>query len=189
MATTRARDAKQTRSELLEAARVRFARDGYRSTTVRDIATDAGVNVSLINRYFESKEKLFEQCIARVGEELDTPQPGSRTVEGMAARIAAQIVGLSSAQMILLLRTSGDPGADAIRRSILRSFAEKMAGVAGWTPESGGDDLLLRSEIVMGAILGIMQLRITSGLEPISAATEEELVEPLRELLVALLAR
>ena len=189
MTTTRPRDANQTRHELLQAARARFARDGYRSTTVRDIATDAGVNVSLINRYFESKEKLFEQCIARVGEELDTSQPRSRSVEGMASRIASQIVGFSSAQMILLLRTSGDPGSDAIRRSILRSFAEKMAGVAGWTPGSGDDELLLRAEIVMGAILGMMQLRVTSGLEPISAATQEELEGPLRELLVALLSR
>ena len=166
---------------------MRFARDGYRSTTVRDIATDAGVNVALINRYFESKEKLFESCIARVGEELDSTGPKARSVDDMAAKIAAQIVGLSSAQMILLLRTSGDPGADAIRRSILRTFAEKLAGVAGWTRENGDDGVLLRSEMVMATILGMMQLRVSSGLEPITSASGDDLREPVRELIVALL--
>ena len=50
------RDAKATRRALVRAARRRFATDGYRATTVRQIASDVGVNVALINRYFVSKE-------------------------------------------------------------------------------------------------------------------------------------
>src|SRR5687768_16792368 len=57
------RDAARTRRRLLEAARRRFARDGYATSTVRDIADDAGVNVALISRYFTSKEGLFEACL------------------------------------------------------------------------------------------------------------------------------
>src|ERR1700744_3072446 len=56
----RHRDADETRQRLLQAARQRFAQDGYAATTVRDIAMEAGVNVALINRYFTSKEGLFE---------------------------------------------------------------------------------------------------------------------------------
>ena len=67
----RARDAVNTRRLLLEAARRRFAHDGYGATTSRDIAADAGVNVALINRYFVSKEGLFEACLARTVQELD----------------------------------------------------------------------------------------------------------------------
>ena len=37
----RSRDAAGTRQLLLQAARIRFARDGYSATTVRDIANDA----------------------------------------------------------------------------------------------------------------------------------------------------
>jgi AcrR family transcriptional regulator len=43
----RRRNAAQTRQAPLNAARTRFARDGYASTTVRDIADDAGVNALL----------------------------------------------------------------------------------------------------------------------------------------------
>src|SRR3954467_2700576 len=64
------RDAGRTRQLLLDAARRRFAEDGYAATTVRDIAEDAGVNVALTSRYFTSKEGLFEACLSTAGEEL-----------------------------------------------------------------------------------------------------------------------
>src|ERR1700712_5539888 len=55
----RPRDAEATRSALLHAAMRRFTVLGYERTTTRDIARDAQVNVSLINRYFGSKDGLF----------------------------------------------------------------------------------------------------------------------------------
>ncbi len=187
LGATRTRDAAQTRQQLLQAARARFARDGYTSTTVRDIAADAGVNVALINRYFDSKEGLFEACIARVGEELDRPEGAATTLDELARRLVDQLVGFSSeqapAQLVLLLRTSGDERANAIRRKILRSFAEKMAGVAGGDPSD--ERFLMRAEVVIGAALGIAHLRL-AGLEPLTSA-RGELLEPIRDLVHALL--
>src|SRR4051794_36587391 len=66
----RHRDAAKTRQLLLDAALRRFASDGYAATTVRDIADDAGVNVALISRYFESKEGLFEVCLTTAVDDL-----------------------------------------------------------------------------------------------------------------------
>src|SRR6266516_3505303 len=60
----RSRNAAETRAALLAAARVRFARDGYEATNLRNIAADVGVNVALISRYFGSKEGLFQPVIA-----------------------------------------------------------------------------------------------------------------------------
>lgn len=60
----RRRDAAATRRELLQAARNRFIRLGYEATTLRDVASDVGVNPALIKRYFGSKESLFKATIA-----------------------------------------------------------------------------------------------------------------------------
>ena len=49
----------QTRRAILEAAISRFGRDGYRATSVADIARDASVGGSLAYAYFPSKEALF----------------------------------------------------------------------------------------------------------------------------------
>lgn len=49
----------QTRRAILDAAVTRFGRDGYRSTSVADIARDASVGGTVAYVYFPSKEALF----------------------------------------------------------------------------------------------------------------------------------
>ncbi|MEZ4809781.1 MAG: TetR/AcrR family transcriptional regulator [Allomuricauda sp.] len=48
-----------TEEKIKEAARVIFTKKGYAATRTRDIAEEAGINLSLLNYYFRSKEKLF----------------------------------------------------------------------------------------------------------------------------------
>ena len=49
----------QTRQAILDAAIVRFGREGYRATSVADIARDAGVGGTVAYAYFDDKEALF----------------------------------------------------------------------------------------------------------------------------------
>lgn len=53
----------QTRRAILDAAVARFGRDGYRATSVADIARDAGVGGTVAYAYFPSKEALFLAAI------------------------------------------------------------------------------------------------------------------------------
>ena len=48
-----------TEEKILDAARRIFTNKGFLATTIRDIATEADINVASINYYFRSKEKLF----------------------------------------------------------------------------------------------------------------------------------
>jgi AcrR family transcriptional regulator len=48
---------------IIESAIKLFSTKGFEGTSVRDIASDAGVNVAMINYYFGSKEKLFESVV------------------------------------------------------------------------------------------------------------------------------
>jgi AcrR family transcriptional regulator len=56
----------RTRRALLDAAIIRFARDGYRATSVTDIARDAKLSSTAAYVYFPNKEALF---IAAVDED------------------------------------------------------------------------------------------------------------------------
>ena len=49
----------QTRRAILRAAIARFGRDGYRATSVADIARDANVGGTVAYAYFPNKEALF----------------------------------------------------------------------------------------------------------------------------------
>ena len=66
----------QTRRAILDAAIVRFGREGYRATSVADIARDASVSGTAAYAYFESKEHLF---LAAVDEDA-----AAAISEGMA---------------------------------------------------------------------------------------------------------
>ena len=186
------RSAARTRGLLLDAARRRFAQDGYGATTSRDIAADAGVNVALINRYFSSKEGLFEACLTRTVEELDESDDRLPTPEDVARRLIEQVArpskGDKPLHLLLLLRSSGDERADEIRRRTMHRYTERMATTAGWRPDDPDTEpLLLRAQIAMAMGLGIVVLRTSGDLQPLAAATEEELAGPLREVLRALL--
>jgi AcrR family transcriptional regulator len=49
----------QTRRSILRAAVARFGREGYRATSVADVARDAGVGGTVAYAYFPNKEALF----------------------------------------------------------------------------------------------------------------------------------
>ena len=48
-----------TAGKIKEAASQLFIEKGFGRTTTRDIATEAGVNLALVNYYFRSKDELF----------------------------------------------------------------------------------------------------------------------------------
>ncbi|GIF63904.1 TetR family transcriptional regulator [Asanoa ishikariensis] len=186
MTSPRRRDAAGTRRLLLEAARRRFARNGYAATTVRDIADEAGVNVALINRYFASKEGLFEACLQGVGNELGDAVVGVDQVPRIIARqLSGAHKGEHPNQLLLLLRSSGDERAEEIRLGILRSFAERMAAAGNCAP--GNEDCLLRAQVLLSAALGLALLRSTTTMEPLTSADEHDLLAPLQDLFDALL--
>ncbi len=188
------RDAAKTRQLLLEAARRRFARDGYAATTVRDIADDVGVNAALISRYFGSKGDLFAACLEGAVQDLGRSADKVQGLPQMVEAISRHAVGITpegvpGQVLLLLLRSSGDEHAEQKRLAVLRSFASKIASVAGWTPnQPGAEEVLLRAQVVLSVAVGVAALRL-SGLQPLGSATEQELVSPLLDVATALLGR
>ncbi|MTD12353.1 TetR family transcriptional regulator [Nakamurella sp. YIM 132087] len=178
---------------MVRAARRRFATDGYRATTVRRIAADAGVNVALINRYFGSKDGLFEACMRRSYEEIDPQEIVAGGIDGLISRMAARVAGSPDPdeplQFLLLLRSSGDEVADRIRRDTLEYFTRQLARAAGWDPDNGDDGLLQRAQIAIATMLGLVMLRTSAKVEPSASATPADLVEPLGDVIRALFGR
>lgn len=63
----------KTEEKIKETARGFFINRGYAATKIRDIADKAGINLSLLNYYFRSKEKLFQTILAESIEEIFGP--------------------------------------------------------------------------------------------------------------------
>lgn len=70
---------KRTKDKVADAATALFFQKGFHGTSVRDIAQEAKVNVSLIHYYFESKQGLLEYTIIHYYETYITYVEGQIT--------------------------------------------------------------------------------------------------------------
>lgn len=66
----RAEHVRQTRAALVAAARRRFGEHGYASTSVEQVAADAGVTIGALYHHFKTKTALFETVFEELHKEL-----------------------------------------------------------------------------------------------------------------------
>ena len=97
-----------TRRAILEAARSAFAAHGYDQTTIRSVAATAGVDPSMVMRYFGSKAGLFTAAAT-----MDFPAPdlGSVPAERRGEQLVRDAMGrwedtAREDDLIVLLRTA-----------------------------------------------------------------------------------
>jgi AcrR family transcriptional regulator len=102
-----------SRAEILRAARSRFAADGYQRATIRAIAADAGIDPSMVIRYYGSKAALFAAAV-----DVDLRLPDLTAIP--KRRLGATLV------THFLRRWEGDPADDGLL-TLLRSAATDHA--------------------------------------------------------------
>ncbi|HEY0448372.1 TetR/AcrR family transcriptional regulator [Actinophytocola sp.] len=159
----RRRDATATREALRDAAVELFAERGYDRTTVRDIATRAGVNQALLFRYFGSKEALFAE--ATRGRHLDGTPP-ARLFEDMLDNLLDPSSAARRDQVLTaLLRTLGtDDEAAEIRRRLNADYAGALATL---TDQPDAD---LRADLILAWLFGISLMRGVAATHPLADA-------------------
>lgn len=85
-----ARRSQATRDAILAAARVRFAADGYERATIRAIAREAGIDPSMVMRYYGNKEGLFAAASSAV--DLRLPDLGAVPREEIGTVLVAHFL-------------------------------------------------------------------------------------------------
>ncbi|GHO90765.1 TetR family transcriptional regulator [Reticulibacter mediterranei] len=181
--SARPRNAEETRADLLAAARLRFARDGFDATNLRDIAADVGVNVALIPRYFGSKEGLFQAVVAFDRSRLAQAMQGPP--EHLAERLLKNALGDPAGRdhdlFVTLLRSSDYPPAASYMRTLLDLLSADLA------TQTTASDAELRADLVVALITGIVVLRRLVGKTSLSEATTEALLPSFQHVLSVLL--
>jgi AcrR family transcriptional regulator len=185
---THKRDREATRARLLESSRLRFARDGYDGTSVRDVAGDVGVDPALVFRYFGSKSGLFTEAMAGSADPVVLP---GGPVEELPAKLLHQLVFEDWTEyagehpLIAMLRSaSHEDMRDRVRQQVCEGYLGVLAELA-----DGNEDKDLRTELFGAWLLGIGILRTAVGTPTLSKATEEELQPHLAAVAEALFGR
>ena len=111
--TTKREQRERTRAALIEAARRRFAEDGYAGASTEAILAETGVTRGALYHHFADKQDLFaavcEALQAEVAERISQAAEGQSPYEAIAAGCVAFIdaVARPEARRILLLDAPG----------------------------------------------------------------------------------
>lgn len=161
-----------TKAAILEAARERFAADGYERATIRAIARDAGIDPSMVMRYYGNKEGLF----AAASEfDLRLPELGALPGRHAGAVLVAHFLDRwEQDEVLTALLRAGVTNAAAAERA--RSIFREQLGpvVAGLSPDPA--DAPRRAALVASQILGMALARYVLCFPPAVEMTKEEVV-------------
>jgi AcrR family transcriptional regulator len=167
-----------TRQAVLDAARARFAIDGFAATTIRLVAADAEVDVSQVMQFFRSKDELFAAVMAVPASAL---QRFNTLYEGLDEHLGERVVrafltaweGMPEESEPLMATLRGAMVNDHAREQ-LRDFiqARLLAGTSGRL----GPDAALRAGLATSLLIGMVVCRRIIGVHVLAAAPPEELV-------------
>ncbi|MBM9617166.1 TetR/AcrR family transcriptional regulator [Streptomyces zhihengii] len=175
------------REQLLEAARHCLFTKGYERTTVRDLASAAGVSMAAIGYHFGSKEALLNQALFEAldsGDQVFGPPADDADLGALWRRLIEAFTGNQTfwiANLETVLRAQRDPELRSQVAEGLRQGRSGMAREVTGTPEAELTEETVRT-------LGSVQLALVSGLmmqhltDPESAPTADEVLAGLRAL-------
>lgn len=168
----------ETRDAILAVARRGFATRGYEATSLRAIATEAGVDPALVIHYFGSKEGLFT---AATGMPASLPElfsgfaglPVRDRVQALVRGYLEMVDSDESRNAIIALVRSAVSNETAA--ATLRDFmtAQLLPVIVAMTDEP---DAQLRASLVAAQLIGTAMLRHVLRVEPLARATHDEIV-------------
>ena len=171
-------DGPDRRTAILAAARESFAARGFRGTTIRGVARDAGVDAALVHHYFGSKDDLF---LAALEVPVDPRQVLPVVLEGDPESIAWRLLRAvlevwdeptARLQLAAVVRTGlaspaeSNPLRDGLLPLILVPLAERLPGP---DPER-------RAQLVASQMIGLIVGRYVLAIEPFASMPREEVV-------------
>lgn len=88
----RRRNRAEQRERVLEAAAALFASKGFGGASMREIAREAGVSLSMINYYFGSKKGLFDELLERQhGRYIETVRAALESEDTIEGKVRAYV--------------------------------------------------------------------------------------------------
>ncbi|MCV7386408.1 TetR family transcriptional regulator [Mycolicibacter longobardus] len=167
-----------TRDRILTVARDLFARNGFGNTSIRAVATEAGVDAALVHHYYGTKQQLFAAAVELPIDPMTVLGPLRETpVEELGRTLPELLLPLWDSQagtgLIAALRSMLTGTEVPLARSFFRDVVvPELAHRIDDPPGSG----VLRAEFTASQLMGIVVARYIVGLEPIASLPGEEIV-------------
>jgi AcrR family transcriptional regulator len=152
--------AHERRDLILRVAGARFARDGYATTRLDDIAADAGVTKPVVYRHFASKQALYLALLERHEADLpgflagiDAHDPAA--IGGVLERWLDYVMANRHAWVMLFRDRGGDAEIQRVRTRVsdaARSTMAAFVSAAGTVPPAQVDTT---AELLRAGLAGL----------------------------------
>jgi AcrR family transcriptional regulator len=167
-----------TRGQILGAARRSFAGTGFSGTTIRAVASEAGVDPALVHHYFGSKDDLFLAALEiPVDPRALIPAVFEPGLDGAGERLLRLFLSVwddpdSRLSLSALVRSSlGQESPESLlQQGLLRMV---LAPVRAVLPAAEADR---RVQLVASQLIGLAVARYLMALEPIASMPADEVV-------------
>ena len=173
----KARDGEATRSTILATARSQFGNHGFERTTIRSIASAAGVDPALVMHYFGSKAELFA---AASRFDIAFPDLSDVAPDRVADVLLPMFVAVwgPDGPFLPLLRAAATNGTAA--DALLEVFVDRVApALAAVVPDRAAD----RAALVGSQLLGLAVARYVLCIPALAAMDDAHLIGWLRPVI------
>lgn len=198
--------AEDTKEQILRAAEVLFAREGFANTSMREITDAADVNIAAVNYHFGSKERLLIEILDRIVAPLNEER--IRILDEMETVGTPNTVDLLTAFLLPDLRLiqelrSRDPSlprfvsrmyseaSDLMTRTMGRQFAETQkrfySAFANALPDVRSEEIAWRLNCVVGIVVYLFASVQAPGSPPMLAGKPESDLDRLLTVTVPLM--
>ncbi len=166
-----------TRATILTEARTLFAAQGYAGTSVRGVASAAGVDAALVHHYFGTKEDLFLAALRVPLDPREVLAPvAAGGLDGAGERLVRTFLSVwdneqTRLPLLALVRGVLEPGGE---RLVSDGFLRIVLGPLG--SALGVDQPDRRMGLVASQLIGLVMARYVLKLEPLASTPAEELV-------------
>ncbi|MCB5179079.1 TetR/AcrR family transcriptional regulator [Streptomyces antimicrobicus] len=180
------RSSDRTKAAILRAAREHFAARGYERTTIRGVAADAGIDPSMVMRYFGTKERLFDAALA---VDLRLPDLAAVPPHELPAVLVGHFVDRwegdpADDALLVLLRSAvtNEQAAERMRRTFAEQVLPALAAALG--PERAARC----AGLIASQVLGLALTRYLLRLPPVVSLDRAALVAAYAPAVAAVLA-
>jgi AcrR family transcriptional regulator len=170
-------DGGDRRALILAAAREEFAGKGYAAASVRGIARSAEVDPALVHHYFGTREQVFVAAMELPFAPAElVPQILDGPTDQLGERLVRTLLGVWAdpdfrTPMLGMLRSAmtGEQGAAMLREFVGSALLGRIAAAVGPADP-------LRLQAAAAQMVGVVILRHVVRIEPMAAASEDDLV-------------
>jgi AcrR family transcriptional regulator len=189
----RQRNPVATREAILNSARHAFTHSGYDGVGMREIARQAGVTATMVNRYFGTKEALFQEVVESTLHPASIltrdVTEGNPDLSKLSQEIASHLIAATKPHrtpidsfLVMLRSAQNRRAAEILRKSFTVHFAKPLAA------RLGGSHAAERCGLIMSIIGGVQLMRQIITITGLVDADPAVLVEQVQELFDVLIA-